>query len=337
MFWCNPGLYKMFDAYSSTNDWVQGKDSTRSRTAPYYIIKGAGDPLLATLVKNGLSLTEAFVSGYFVSDLFTKISGSRNELIVFYDANNNKLGAVTTVLTGITGIYPYIGFTNAAGTLIAVSTASLNDEGLTIEVDFKSDPTAGIVGIWVNGIKVVDFYGATGNAVAINKVIYYVGAPNIETGLSNCALSDIIISDKRIGDQHVTFLEPNGDTAVAGWAVSGTPVYQQIADSTAIANSYMAATSVGLAAEFTLTSIPETVAAITAVQPMVSALYMGNSAAKSVALTIADATAKYTSTKKAVGTVLTNVSETWETDPATGLPWLPSVVNSLKIGVVSEA
>lgn len=206
---------------------------------------GNGDYLLKTLA----APTGHIVFGFALSH--TNVAGGRSCLIALYDGAT-KQGVIHTDTDGSIN---YRRGTTAAGTLVGkytFGTAAVTSAWIWVEVDITIDPAAGVLDIWIEGVRKVHLTGQnTANAGTSQITRFMLGQE--DTSINFPRFDDFYALDAaagsapwnaRLGDCRAYLLTPSAAGDLTQLTPDAGSNYQRVAsddDDT----SYVATATVG--------------------------------------------------------------------------------------------
>jgi len=238
---------------------------------------------------------------------------------------------------------------STATTVIATASAALTQDAWhAIEMRYQiTSATVGIVEVWLDGTRVVNFSGDAAATANVNVLSVLLGAlftASASTGMTGVyyAFDDIAINDTagsvnngRAGDGRVVLLSPTGAGSNSGLTRGGTDTganWSQTSELPPSLTQYVFGATAALRDTYALGDLPVTPASISAVE--VIALAQNNDAgAGSLGLTVKSSSTTNEGTAQALGTSAAYLRQLYETDPATSTAWTAAGVNALEAGV----
>jgi len=274
---------------------------------------------------------------------------SSNNAVYLYQFRDNANAAQCTISVNSTGgIEVYRG--GISGTLLATSANVLtalayNFVETYIDLGNGASPNDGAIEVRVNGVTVIDIDTVDTQATA-NANIAQITFNACATGsMSNIDMADLYICDDSgshnndfLGDTQWLDILPNVDTAASDWTRNtGSNDYDCIDDTTPDGDStYIGADTAAQISRFGLGDLPATISTVVAVVTKVMARKTDAGTANlevSLRSTLGSPDTDVSGADRPITEVYTYYRDTFETDPATGVPWTPSSVNAMQLAV----
>ena len=228
----------------------------------------------------------------------------------------------------------------AAGTPLPADTWHVIDWRVQI-----TSTTVGIVEVWLDGNRVINFSGDNTNSTTTNVQFVLLGsvAPTFSsaTGMY-MAIDDVGINDTagtvnntRLGDGRVILLAPNGAGSSTTWTRGGTDTganYSQVNELPPSLTQYVASAVVANRDLYALQDLAVAVSAINVVE-VIALAQNSDAGGGSLGLTLKSGATTNEATAIGLSTSAGYVGARWETDPNGGGAWTASAVNALEAGV----
>lgn len=278
---------------------------------------------------------------YFTALPTANAYGGGNSGSVLYslrDSANNHLVAISLSTTG--QILAHSGM--ASGTLYGTSAAVITAGAYQhIEARFFVHASTGTIEVRVNGVTVLSLTGLVISSSLVGQV-----ALNPRSGSASlCYLDDIFVWDDQgtenndfLGDRRVRTQFINGNTASAAWTAVGAATGYECIDEAAPDDetTYIEATGgTTPTSEFEFEDLPA-VGAIAAIQTYVRARKT-NAGVGNLQTSLVSGASVDAGTDRTITEVYTYYMDVSELDPATGVPWTQSAVNSAKLRIARTA
>lgn len=235
---------------------------------------------------------------------------------------------------------------NPNGTMLAATAGGVMDTNWHyVEMSATLNASTGTVVVKVDGTQVINFTGNTKNggtnttfdgvgffAMNFNSFIYtvVVGSPTVDDYyVCNSSGS---VNNTFLGDVRVQTLVPNGAGSSTQFAPTGSGTnylnVNEVPDNT---STYNSSSTVGQRDTYALSDLTATTGQVFGVQQATTAYKPDSGAANLKAAQKSGATVSYGATRS-LATGSTTYVDLFETNPATGLAYTPTEVNSLESG-----
>jgi len=211
-----------------------------------------------------------------------------------------------------------------------------------LDVGNGASPADGSVIVRVNGVVVINASSVDTQATAITTVSQaaILQSP-VGSGVSNYDCADLYCCDTTgtynttfLGDTQWLDMNVNGDTVTTDWTRNtGATDFSCISDTTPDADTtYVEATAAAQKSDYDLETLPGTVGEVLAVvsKPM---LRKTDAGAAQVQVSMVSGASVGSGTDRAITETYTYWRDTFETDPATGVPWTPTSFNAAQIRI----
>lgn len=235
---------------------------------------------------------------------------------------------------------------SAAGTLIHTTATPVIVAGAYQHIEMKlySHVSAGTLEIRVNGVTVVSLTGINSNS-ATGEVAQLAFTGGVSGHAAGVLIDDWFAWDDAgtenndfLGDRRVRTLFPNGNTASAGWTAVGAASGYLCIDEAAPNDEtdYLeAAGGTTPTSEFDFEDLPA-VGAVSAVQTYVR-MRKTNAGTANAQVSLVSGASVDAGTDRPITEAYTYYMDVSELDPATGVPWTQSAVNSAKLRIARTA
>jgi len=237
--------------------------------------------------------------------------------------------------------------TVASGTLLGASSASLaSDVWRLIEVRWQAtSTTVGIVEVWLDGNRVINFSGDTTSSTVVGLQTVYLGCSNSVTGASTTAtwlaFDDIAINDTtgtanngRPQDGRILLLSPTGAGSSTQFTRGGTDTganWSQTSEVPPSMTQYVLSATVADRDLYAAADLPVAVSGINVVEELLL-VQNSDAGAGSIGPTIRSGATTSELGPISLTNTVTYVTGRWETDPNTSAAWTAAAVNALEIG-----
>lgn len=207
-------------------------------------------------------------------------------------------------------------------------------DGIWRHVECKYNPATGVTTVRIDGAVVLT--GTVLAGVTITNLL--LGA----TGSVEHSFDDLYILDTTgavnndfLGDVRVQTYLPSADGANTGMTPStGTTHYTLVDEATPNTTDYVSTATAGVRDTYQFPDLSANTGNVFGVMAT-SYAHKDATGLAGIANVVRTGGTNYTGTSSSLSTGWMAASQTWETNPATGLPWTPAEVNSAEFGVES--
>ena len=323
------GLYAEYTSVSLVTDPETGSGNVlRFDANPY---GGGGATGLIRKVLDTSNTTAGMACRIYLASL-PPASDQRPMPIVFCDASNNRLITVHVTPSGQLQAYY-----NNLGTLLGTSAANSVVAGSWIHIECKvfMSATVGTLEIRVEGVPVLTLTGLALSGTAI-AMIRPINDPDVTSAAPAYYMKDLVVWDGSgaynndfLGSVSVEALVPDSDVSFNWTPSTGTTGYDLIDEAPPNDDTdyIQAADTLPSPSTFGLSDLPANVSSVKGLMSLVRASKVdagdGNIQVSMVSGASADAGAD-----TPVGASYTYYYDFFETDPNTGVAWLPAAVDA---------
>lgn len=218
--------------------------------------------------------------------------------------------------------------------LAITSVAHWPSDGIWRHVECKYNPATGVTSVRIDGTVVLTGTVPTTAAVA-NLLLGATGS--VEHSFDDLYILDATgpVNNDFLGDVRVQTYLPSADGANTGMTPStGTTHYTLVDEASPNTSDYVSATAAGLRDTYQFPDLSANTGNVFGVMAT-SYAHKDATGLAGIANVVRSNGTNYTGASTSLSTAWMASSQTWETNPATGLPWTPAEVNSAEFGVES--
>lgn len=289
---------------------------------------------------NSSGFSKVFPGGVNQSHIFMGIAMQCNTWVGFHTYVTLLGDALATqhlsIILNQNGIEVRRGATNGA-LLASYAMTPVNNMAYYIEIEATCADAGGICNVRLNGAQVITFTGDTKNA---GTTAGFTGATYGQNGNVNGSFSDwYLLNDSGsapfntfLGDIRIPKCRPSGAGASAQFTPDTGSNFARVNENPYNAANYVASSTSGHTDTYAMDDLPASVASVLAVKAAVIAKNPDGGLAQ-VKNVIRRSGVNYLGTIANLGASDGIVSNTWETDPSTGVAWTPAGVNAMESGM----
>jgi hypothetical protein len=240
------------------------------------------------------------------------------------------------VIVGVNGSRQLIACRGSISTVLGTSIETLGI-GIWhyIEIEAAIDDASGLIGVWLDGVQVIDLSGVDTRQQAeagVDRIRFQL---NGLTQFSSPTVDDVYVTDSaaRLGESRVAVLYPVADTADADWTPSAGADHYALVDETTVNSDsdYVASGSAGALDLYEVGDLPFTPESIHAVQVTMCAR-KDDAATREVRSKVKSGATSADGAVHAMAASYQYFRDIHETDPDTTAAWTSDGVNALQIG-----
>jgi len=223
-----------------------------------------------------------------------------------------------------------------SGTLLATGAIAVNvATPILIEVHYKPHNTEGVFQVKVGGILDIDFTGDTTDGATATDGIR-VGGDG--TYYSSCWFDNVVVDNAAWpGNTKIQAIKPAGAGNSTQWIPSAGDNYACVDEVPPSETDFIVTNALDHLDLYAAGDLVGTIGSVKCVQLQALAKAEGSPTPHNLRLAVGTNGANYFSGDKAVPSSSAQLSNLWEANPATAVPWQEAEVNAMEIGVKAVA